>query len=230
MGAQKAGSTWWFRLITAHPDVHQDSTRRAELHFFDQFTQRWPSEDDVARYHRFFPRPPAGMAGEKTPEYLSEYWVPAMLREAAPDVRIIILVRDPIERYRSAEALVKRTGGASDRDVEVDLFYRGLYAHHLRRVLDVFPKRQVLVLQYERCSRDAAGQVERTYEWLGLAPHTFATTELERLRNVTRAQKSQIDGERLTMFQRGYEGDVRELSALIPDLDLSLWPNFRHLR
>jgi len=35
VGAQKAGTTWWFRLIEAHPGVYHDPDQRPELHFFD---------------------------------------------------------------------------------------------------------------------------------------------------------------------------------------------------
>jgi hypothetical protein len=229
LGAQKAGSTWWFRLITAHPDVHMDEALRAELHFFDQFTQRWPTPADIARYHRFFPRPGGGITGEKTPEYLTEYWVPTMLREAAPDAKLVVLLRDPIERYRSAGALTHRAGDAADRDIEVDLFYRGLYGHHLARFLDVFPSEQVLALQYERCVQDPADELARTYRMLGLAPHALPPDELTRARNVTRAPKAEIHGARLRMLQSQYEPDVVALTKLVPDLDLALWPNFRHL-
>ncbi|MBA3795881.1 MAG: hypothetical protein H0X20_01485, partial [Chloroflexi bacterium] len=37
VGAQKAGTTWWFRLIEAHPGVYQSPDQRPELHFFDRF-------------------------------------------------------------------------------------------------------------------------------------------------------------------------------------------------
>jgi len=35
VGAQKAGTTWWFRIIEAHPGVYHDPDQRPELHFFD---------------------------------------------------------------------------------------------------------------------------------------------------------------------------------------------------
>jgi hypothetical protein len=36
-GAQKSGTTWWFRLIEQHPGVVQPANQRPELHFFDRF-------------------------------------------------------------------------------------------------------------------------------------------------------------------------------------------------
>ena len=52
LGAQKAGTTWWFRLIEAHPGVVQPETQRPELHFFDRLTDTWPTAaDQIGRAH-----------------------------------------------------------------------------------------------------------------------------------------------------------------------------------
>lgn len=229
VGAQKAGTTWWFRLVEAHPDVHQDPNQRPEIHFFDRLSSGWLTAADIERYHRFFPRPPGGTAGEKTPEYMADYWVPAMLREAAPEARIIALLRDPIERYRSARTHGARRNWPQERRTEADAFHMGLYAAQLRRIFGFFPRDQVLVLQYERCVQDPAAELARTYAFLGLAPHELSEADLERPRNVTKIEKVPLDPQRREVLISLYEEDVRELPDLVPDLDLSLWPNFRHM-
>lgn len=229
VGAQKAGTTWWFRLIASHPDVHQDPDQRPELHFFDRFHARWPTDQDIERYHRHFPRPPGGLAGEKTPGYMSDYWVPRMLREAAPDTRIIILLRDPIERYRSARTHGLLSGWPDDRRTESDTFHKGLYVPQLQRLADEFSTAQTLTLQYERCVADPAGQLARTYRFLGLRDHALNEEELRRPRNETRAAKATMEPERRAVLRDLYEPDVRALTGPVPDLDLSLWPNFSDL-
>jgi hypothetical protein len=227
VGAQKAGTTWWFHLIAAHPDVHQDPGQRPELHFFDRFSHRWPTADDVARYHRLFPRPPGGIAGEKTPEYMADYWVPLMLKEAAPETHVLVMLRDPIERYRSAQTHGIRKDWGQDRNTEMSAFLRGMYGDQLRRLYDTFPAERILVLQYERCAADPAGQLARTYAFLGLKPHVLSDEQLRRERNVSREGKVEIEPRRYDLLRRLYEPDVRGLPALVPDLDLSLWPHFR---
>jgi hypothetical protein len=37
VGAQKAGTTWWYTLLSSHPGVHAPPGRRKELHYFDRF-------------------------------------------------------------------------------------------------------------------------------------------------------------------------------------------------
>jgi len=226
IGAQKAGTTWWFHLIATHPDVYQDPAQRPELHYWDHFSHRWPAAEDIAAYHRLFPRPPGKKSGEKTPDYLHDYWAVPMIKLAAPDARIIVLLRDPIERYRSAVAHGAGKGWTQDRLTENDIFNHGLYGSQLTRLYDTFDREQVLVLQYERCVRDAPGQLERTQRFLGLPSHEVERSELERRRNAAPAPKAEIEPARLSTLRRSYEREVSLTCALVPDLDLSLWPNF----
>ena len=228
VGAQKAGTTWWFHLITAHPEVYQDPGQRPELHYWDQFSHRWPTDEEMIAYQRLFPRPALKKTGEKTPNYMFEYWVPTMLKRAAPDARIIVLLRDPIERYRSATAMGTRAGWIRDRLTEDYLFQHGLYAVQLSRLFDVFARDQVLVLQYERCTGDAHVQLARTYEFIGLGPYSPAPDVLQRRRNST-PEKAPLDPKRLEALVAAYAPDVRLLCDLVPDLDLAVWPHFAQL-
>lgn len=235
VGAQKAGTTWWFKLIEAHPRVHAIPDQRPELHFFDRYLEGWPGPDDVQRYHRFFPRPEGYLTGEKTPNYMCCHWVPRMLRAAAPQTRPIVLLRDPIARYVSGrthdDARMTRIHGegrdpADDVRWVNDAFNKGLYAQQLDWLRAAFPDERILVLQYERCVRDPAGQLARTYAFLGLPPHELPADELARPRNVTRRDKLDLAPQLLALLVEAYRADVGRLSAMVPDLDLSLWPDF----
>ncbi len=238
VGAQKAGTTWWFRLIEAHPAVHAIEGQRPELHFFDRYLDGWPSREDIDLYHRFFPRPAGAMAGEKTPNYMACHWVPEMLREAAPDARLICILRDPIARYVSGRTHDEHRTGAAAGTVEAsrdvademrwvgDAFAKGLYAQQLRWLLAAFPSEQVLVLQYERCVRDPGAALARTYRFLDLSDHRLEEAELTRPRNVTRQEKLDLDPRRRALLVELYAPEVRQLSTMVPDLDLSLWPDF----
>jgi hypothetical protein len=229
IGAQKSGTSWWFSLVAEHPDVHHDATLRRELHFFDRFSSTWPTADDIALYHRYFPRPPGGLAGEKTPEYLADYWVPAQLREAAPEARLIVLLRDPVERYRSAITHYRYREVATDRRVTGDAFARGHYAAQLARLERSFDPARILVLQYEACIADPVGRLGETYRFLGLRPHDVGPDVLGTLRNPTRIEKEPLDPPRHDLLVDLYADDVRRLVERYPAIDLWLWPNFGHL-
>jgi sulfotransferase family protein len=100
VGAQRSGTTWWYELITAHPQVVSPGPQK-ELHFFTRFWNESVADADIGEYHQFFPRPAGKAVGEWSPFYMYESWTPRFLAAAAPDARILVMLRDPVDRYRS---------------------------------------------------------------------------------------------------------------------------------
>ena len=224
-GAQKSGTTWWFRLIEQHPGVVQPAHQRPELHFFDRLWGEWPSDEAIQRYHRYFPRPQGKLIGEKTPEYLSCPWAPPMVKEAAPDARAIVLLRDPVARYISGLSHYDRGGLIEEEEglerafgdrlrVVTDAISRGLYATQLEWLLEAYPADRLLVLQYERCANDADGQLAKTYAFLGLPPHRLPPQELARPRNQAKLEKVVVPEEHLALLRRYYRPEVKRLLEL----------------
>lgn len=240
-GAQKSGTTWWFRLVEQHPGVVQPANQRPELHFFDRLWAEWPDAATIARYHRYFPRPPGKLAGEKTPEYLSCPWAPPMVKLAAPDAKVIVLLRDPVERYISGMSHMDRGGLIDDGEEGVvrvlgdrmrvvsDAISRGLYAAQLEWLLESYPVEQLLVMPYEACAADAAGQLALTFDFLGLESFELPADELARPRNKAKLEKVAVPDEHIDLLRRYYRTDVERLRAMLPELDLSAWPHFRDM-
>ena len=84
IGAQKAGTTWWYSLIAAHPGVTSRPDIHKERHFLSRFGAERFTPTDIDRYHGWFPRRAGTIAGEWTPDYLSCPWVAPLLSLAAP--------------------------------------------------------------------------------------------------------------------------------------------------
>ena len=92
IGAQKSGTTWLHENLRQHPDLFLPAEK--ELHFFDLHYDR-----GLSRYTRAFREAGRRLAGEITPAY--SILPPERIREVhtlMPDARLILLVRDPIER------------------------------------------------------------------------------------------------------------------------------------
>lgn len=225
IGAQKAGTTWWWELVLAHPHFSPPINGVKEQHYFDLFRTAAFDERAIARYHDLFAALPEQRTGEWTPRYLSDYWVAPLLRRAAPDAKIVVVLRDPVERYRSGVAHVVQRGGVFDASAADDAFGRGLYGRHLERWLQHWPSNQILVLQYEQCCRDPAANLRRTYEFAGLDPGRLPR-RLRRRANLTSARValSTEERERLTT---AYLDDVRRLLDIVDEIDVSLWPMCR---
>ena len=225
MGTARSGTTWWDRLINAHPRVSRQPGTPKEVHFFDRFWEGELSGADIERYHRLFARPEGHHSGEWTPGYMLDAWTPALLRRAAPDARLLVLLRDPVERFRSGRTLAESrfAVGSTARAAANAAFNRGIYADQLLRLWAAFPRKQVLVLQYERCVADPHAQLLATYEFIGLEPQLPSGLDLSGRVNPSRGPKVTLSGWQEDQLVRRYAPENERLAALVPQLDLSLW-------
>jgi hypothetical protein len=231
IGVQKAGTTWWFGLIVAHPAVSHRAELHKERHFFARYATDSFGDDDVARYHALFPRRAGTKTGEWTPDYIFQGWVPPLLERCAPDARLLVMLRDPVERFVSGLAHDRGPGSAhraTHRGTAVaEAVERGRYAEALRPWAEPLRQGRLLVLQYERCVADAAAELARTYRFLGL-DDGFLPEGIGQPASPTRDDaKVWLAPEARGRLVELYRPDVADLIALAPELDVELWPNFR---
>ncbi|MGH3497061.1 MAG: sulfotransferase domain-containing protein [Nocardioidaceae bacterium] len=123
VGAQRCGTTSMFKTLMQHPDVAKPFLRKG-IHYFDiNYSNSW----DWYRGH--FPlsapaqarrggRPP--LTGESSPYYMFHPRVPARLAEDLPDAKVMVLLRDPVERAYSGHAH-ERARGYESLDFEAAL-------------------------------------------------------------------------------------------------------------
>ncbi len=230
VGAQRCGTTWWYRgAIESHPQVTPAAGGRKELYFFDRFFAE-PVPDDLAeRYHRLFPRPAGTIAGEWSPRYMTDFWSLPLLARIAPEARILIMLRDPVERYRSGIGrelrLADRHDTVTDIAVVGDAIWRSQYHRQVRRALELFGRDRVLILQLERCGADTLAEMRRTQEFLGLEPLAEVPERLRRERTGN-PYNPELPGDLRAELVRLLAEDVDALCELCPELDRSLWPHF----
>jgi hypothetical protein len=223
VGSPACGSRWWFRLVAEHLGVSTRGDLPMARRYLSHFATAGFGHAEVLGYHGWFPRPPDTVTGEWTPSYLSQPWVPPLLAQAAPAARILAMVRDPIARMQVdlAHSIDQR---ASNVGVySADALDAGFYAQQLRHLLHFFPAGQVLVLQYERCLADPAGQLAATYRFLGLddehLPVNVTPTGAE-----LGPPPPPVDRDTEHRLADIYAADVAELSTLVSDFDPWLWP------
>ena len=230
VGGQRCGTTRWFNLIASHPEVVAPAVTK-ELHYFDRFYSGGFTAADAAGYHRYFPRDGERKVGEWSPLYMSAPWIPRLLASAAPEACLLVLLRDPIERYLSGLQHSSRTAreqGASLSELApLEAFMRGLYHAQLTGLLAHFDRSQILVLQHERCTREPLPELRRTFAFLGLRDTEFVPDVAAHPHH--QPKKPQLDSETLDAYVQAYKEDVIALVKDFPEIDLSLWPNFAHL-
>jgi Sulfotransferase domain len=194
LGAQKAGTTALYAYLRWHPAITGPAWK--EVSYFDRHYRR-----GVHWYRGQFPlRPGDRLVGEASPGYLFHPLAPKRVKATVPEARLIVLLRDPVDRALShyhhevalgrepltfeqaVEAEPERTRGEEERLLrEPDYFShpwwdytylaRGRYAEQLERWLAVFPREQVLVVASDDLAAAPAQTYARALEFLGASAH-----------------------------------------------------------
>jgi hypothetical protein len=232
IGVQKAGTTRWWKLIVKHPDVV--GWRLKETHQLSRFGWRPLFEADREAYYRYFPRPAGKLVGEWTPRYMNVPGVVEAMRALAPEAKLLVLLRDPVERYRSGVGQWQKHKERRGKRLNLwagrkDAYARSFYGFALRPYVQAFGLEQMLILQFEQCLQDPAGQYQRTLEFLGLDDWLPPPEILGKAYNASRRRPSPAALDEPPDLIESLEDDVRELLTYAPQIDLSLWPNFRQL-
>jgi hypothetical protein len=222
VGAEKAGTSWWYELLVDHPDIVRPQLAHKELRYFNRFGTQHCTSEDLDRYHKLFARPAGARTGEWSPSYMTDHWVPPLLHRAAPDAKLLVIVRDPVERYVSGLTQLATRGRSAGLTECRAAFERGCYASQLERLVEWFPLEQILVLQYEACVRDPLRWLHRSYEFVDVdADHRPA--DASRKVHTTTADKAVLGPSERQDLATAYQGEIRRLIDLVPELDLALW-------
>jgi hypothetical protein len=174
IGAQKAGTTWLAENLRRHPEVFVPE--RKELHWLDH---KW--ERPLADWAAHFADAGERRRGEITPAYGI---LPAarirFLRDVAPGVRLLLLLRNPVERAWSHALmdLAERRGRAPESVPEGEYLAflgsdvalaRGDYLGILERWLAVFPAEQLFVGFFEAIREDPRGLLAAVFRHIGVS-------------------------------------------------------------
>lgn len=185
IGAQKAGTTSLYNCLKQHPAV--SPARKKEIHYFSQFYRK-----GLAWYLEHYPlRDDEQLSGEASPFYLFHPQSARRIAEVYPHIKLIVMLRDPVERAishyhqqhrRGHEKLPmlaafeqepKRIGKAwekllRDEQTSASLLQqcsylkRGEYLSQLQRYEQYFPARQIHLIE----SRDFFNQPQDTLQLL----------------------------------------------------------------
>lgn len=233
----KAGTSWWYGLLLAHPAIKPNRPRAKELCYFNHFGYRAPTADDAANYREAFAAPEGCLCGEWSPGYLHHPFAIDHLAKVAPGVKLLAMVRNPVDRVVSAlnqmlSVRVPFMNLPAEQDAVFRVFnvFPSVIANSslhepFRRLLQLFDRSQLLVLQYERCSRDPAAQIAKTYEFLGVDA-AFVPPNLRDKVNVHPPRVPELTSTERRLLAEYFAADVQAFSKLFPAIDLSLWPDF----
>lgn len=160
VGGMKAGTTTLAHHLSHHQEVH---IPRNELHFFNSETNfskglEWYKLELLRNR-----KETAKLFGEKTPTYSFQPNVAERIYRLYPDVKLIWIFRDPVERTYSNYLHVLKNGGENlsfrdairleDSRIKKYLFHgyklRSIYCQQVARFLQYFPRNQMYFLLFE---------------------------------------------------------------------------------
>lgn len=208
VGAMKAGTTSLWRYLDAHPDVFMSALK--EPHFFSTARSVDPRavvRDEPGYLRLFEGAAGASIRGEASTSYLWDERAPGAIAERVPEARIVIILRDPVQRafshylmdYRyghqslgflealQADEAVRPRRWAPGCHLYVDL---GMYHEQVRRYIRTFGERRVLVLLFDELADRPADVLARLGAFLDVDPAGFGDTEGDRVHNPFRAPRT----------------------------------------
>lgn len=171
LGVQKCASTWLHAIFADHPEAFVSTPK--ELNFFSSNFER-----GFQWYEKHFAAagPDRAAVGEISPSYFPDGDAPARAHAYCPRFRILVALRDPIDRAYSNFLHDVRLGyyqsdapsfedALANNPMYVD---QSLYGRHIRHWLDYFPRESVLFVVQEQVRLDPAAQARRVYDFLGI--------------------------------------------------------------
>lgn len=183
LGAQKCGTTSLAAALRSHPDVFVPRAKEAQ-----HFGQVADAAAGGPGYLAFFDGwRGERLVGEASPSYLSSDRAAAQIARVLPEVKCIVVLRNPVDRAYSSFWNGRRVGRVRDEFPEMvgreldsgtapkgwfaDLVERGRYAEQLQHHIDAgLGSDRLLVVIFEEMVVDQIGSLRSVQEFLGVAP------------------------------------------------------------
>jgi hypothetical protein len=174
IGAQRSGTAWFTGLLTQHPQVGLGTNGKKEQQLLHKVADgRAPASD----YLELFPDDGV-RRGDFSPQYLRHPSAGVVVPRLVPNAPILVLLRDPVERYRSAMRLGVTRGRAQPYPIPINLqTWAGFYADQLDVWASFVGRDRLTVMVYEQVRADPQSAVDRIWAALGLDPVPLAAVE-----------------------------------------------------
>ena len=202
IGAQKSGTTSLYDFLIRNPAIA--SASKKELHYFSLQYNRgklWYCSNfptNLSRHYFYKKTNQRLLSGEASPTYLFYPEVPSRMREILPDAKLIVILRNPVDRAHSQyhhslrhnhetlsfEKAIKleeeRLAGERERPIEdpyVISHYRthsyltrGMYADQLENWFRHYNRKQFLILTTDDLRKNPQQTLDQIFDFLGVSP------------------------------------------------------------
>ncbi|NEQ39467.1 MAG: tetratricopeptide repeat protein [Okeania sp. SIO3I5] len=189
IGTGKSGTTSLYNYLSQHPQVLP--AIKKEIYFWSRHFDK-----GINWYLAHFPPIPKGtkfLTGEATPTYINSRQTPARLFSIFPQIKLIIILRNPVDRaishyyhevrskmenkslseaiFSQLERLQKIPESALQEAYWNHISYYisyGVYVEFIKKWMDIFPREQFLILRSEDFYQDPGITMQKVFKFLGL--------------------------------------------------------------
>ena len=178
IGAQKCATTWIHDVLNDHPNIFLNENK--EVNYFahkysyglqwylNQFPQTDSQQDAV---------------GEFSTIYFNDRQTPERIKAIFPDIKLLLALREPVDRLISNHRHEVRIGHFSGEDLSVEAgiknnptyIEQGMYASHLKHWLEYFPAQQIHIILFDDIKSNPKQVVNDLYNFLQVKPHVFSS-------------------------------------------------------
>ncbi|MGV7223245.1 MAG: sulfotransferase domain-containing protein [Nitrospinales bacterium] len=199
IGAMKCGTTSLYHYLIQHPDIYPAYFK--EIHFFDNhyhegfkwYRSRFPTL--FYKHYTIQVRRRNFITGEASPYYMFHPHVPKRVHYAIPGVKLIMILRNPVDRAYShyhhwvregietlsfedsIKAESERLAGEFEKMLEDEYYFsynygyysylsRGIYVDQIESWTSLFDRKQILILNSEEFYADPQRILSRAFEFL----------------------------------------------------------------
>ena len=205
LGAMKSGTTSLYNFVVKHPAIVPAAQK--EVQYFSArhryrlgklwYRSNFPTNLSRRRFYKKTNQ--KLLSGEATPAYLFYPIVPGRMKEALPDVKLIVILRNPVDRAYShyhhilrknmttlsfenaIKSEEKRRAEESERLIKDPNFIftryrvhpyltRGVYADQLERWFKHYNRKQFLILATEGLHENPQRTLDQVFDFLGVHP------------------------------------------------------------
>ncbi len=195
IGAQKCASSFLHSVAGSHPEIGISDPKEVDFfsYYFDHGYRWYEGHFDAGKGAQIYL--------ESSPSYFHDPRAPARAAAYRADLKVLVLLRDPVKRAFSnhMHEIVKGhiplccfEDGLANNPAYLE---QGMYATHLSRWLDAFPRHQVRVMFAEHIAQDVGAAAREVFDFCGVDSNFDSP--------ILRERRNESDRARLPVVRNG---------------------------
>lgn len=166
VGGQRCGTGWLAQCLREHPGVCMVKDESGYFTKNYNCGAKWWVDNYLLNGDT------RKIVGEKCANYLTSKTAAERIASVSEDIKIIICVRNPIDRYRSARLMKNRiaNGGVETEELDDEDFEKGLFGKYCELYVSLFNKENTLIVFYEDMVQKQEHALKAVFQFLGVDP------------------------------------------------------------